>query len=83
MKNAIFLLAILTTCLSCTNTKRATATLVAAGLHPVKVGGYRWTCCAPGEPVATGFEAWNADSTALVRGCVCSSFLGGSTIRYK
>lgn len=67
--------------LSCTNPHDAKKALLDAGYHPIEVGGYGFFSCSEDDAYATRFVAYSPDSSRVVKGCVCSGFLKGSTIR--
>ncbi len=66
---------------SCTDKKGTTKTLLDAGYHPIKVGGYAFLGCGEGDIFHTKFVAMSPDSTRKVSGQVCRGIFKGSTIR--
>jgi hypothetical protein len=67
---------------ACTDQKGATHALQAAGLKPVKVGGYGFLACdGKSDTFATKFTAVNSQGQT-VTGTVCGGWWKGKTIRY-
>jgi hypothetical protein len=81
MKKIILIAIIAVVSTSCTNKKGAEQALLDAGYHPIKVGGYAWFGCGEDDFYHTKFEAYNSDSTRIVKGQVCQGLLKGKTIR--
>lgn len=67
---------------ACTDERGARNTLIGAGYHPMRVGGYGWASCGESDVFSTRFTAWSPDSTRKVSGCVCRGWLKGNTIRF-
>jgi hypothetical protein len=44
--------------------------------------GYSLFCCGDSDDFSTGFEAKDKNGN-LVKGCICSGFLKGITIRFE
>ena len=61
--------------------KGARNALLNAGYHPIDVGGYSFFGCSKGDVCKTNFIAYSPDSTRIVKGCVCSGWMKGKTIR--
>lgn len=80
MKRIAIFVAIIAALSGCTQTDKATQTLVNAGYKNVEITGWRPFMAGKDDTFSTGFRA-TAPNGATVTGAVTGGFLKGNTIR--
>ena len=78
----IFLLAAFSSCTSSSDFEKGKKQLEGMGYTNVKNTGYKAFCCSDDDNFSTGFSAENSKGET-VKGCICSAFLKGITIRFE
>ena len=87
MKKTILILATMIYLSSCSCTsnndfEKGKKRLEGQGYTDVKNTGHNFFCCDNKESFSTGFEATDKNGN-IVKGCFCSNFLKGITVRYE
>lgn len=83
MKKLILLiaLAITVSCTSSNDFEKGKKQLEQQGYTEIKKTGYKMFCCGEDDNFSTGFEALDKNGNK-VKGCFCSAWLKGVTIRF-
>ena len=73
---------LLSSCTSSNDFEKGKKQLEQQGYTDVKNTGYNLFCCDEKDSFSTGFESKDKNGN-VVKGCFCSSFLKGVTIRFE
>lgn len=85
MKKHFVVIALLFCCISCSSKKdfeKGKKQLENMGYTDIKSTGYNAFCCSDQDDFSTGFKAKDKQGNE-VKGCICSAFAKGITIRFE
>lgn len=73
---------IVTSCTSKSDFEKGKEQLEQQGYTDVVNTGYNWFCCSKDDKFSTGFECKDKKGNT-VKGCFCSGFMKGVTVRFE
>lgn len=82
MKQILFIAVLFMSCTNGSDFVKGKRLLEMQGFTDIQKTGYPMLCCAEKDVFSTGFKCKSKDGT-VVRGCFCSGFFKGITIRFE